>query len=135
MVFDVLQKTCKLSNRMATNKHNPHHILLSIKSIKDNNFVCMCLFTNQKNIKMFLQFLFFHFSCQKTQSVLDDCMLKKLNIERPYIGYFTEIRVHKTDRPRPGPYLPRKEYKDDRPFLPADYPREESRHGFSKFGF
>lgn len=73
--------------------------------------------------------------CRKTQAALDDCMLKKLNIERPYLGYYTEIRHHKTDRPRPGPPLPRTEYKDDRPTLPEDYPMEEAKHGASFFSW
>ena len=28
-------------------------------------------------------------------------MLDNLNIERPYFGYFCEVKVHHTDRPRP----------------------------------
>lgn len=62
-------------------------------------------------------------------------MAEKLNIERPYMGYFTEIRTHKTDRPKPGPAIPRKEYKDDRPSLPDDYPREEAKFGSAWFIF
>lgn len=62
-------------------------------------------------------------------------MLKKLNIERPYFGYFTEIRVHKSKRPRPGFPIPRPEYKDDRPTLPDDYPRETPKYGAAFHGF
>lgn len=61
-------------------------------------------------------------------------MLQKLNIERPYVGYFTEIRVHKTDRPKPGPWIPRREHKDERPSLPDDYPREDAKWGAAFFG-
>ncbi|XP_015921868.1 NADH dehydrogenase [ubiquinone] 1 alpha subcomplex subunit 8 [Parasteatoda tepidariorum] len=68
--------------------------------------------------------------CRKSQFKLDKCMLEKLGVERPYLGYFSGILTHKTDRPRPGPPLPRKEYKDDRPSLPDDYPREK----VTKFG-
>ncbi|GFR33277.1 NADH dehydrogenase 1 alpha subcomplex subunit 8 [Trichonephila clavata] len=71
--------------------------------------------------------------CRKTQAVLDKCMLEKLNIERPYLGYFTEIRTHKTNRPHPGPPLPRKEYVDDRPSLPPDYPIEDAKFGSAWF--
>ncbi|XP_035224211.1 NADH dehydrogenase [ubiquinone] 1 alpha subcomplex subunit 8-like [Stegodyphus dumicola] len=73
--------------------------------------------------------------CRKTQAVLDNCMAEKLNIERPPFGYFTEIRPHKTERPRPGPPLPRKEYIDDRPSLPDDYPREDAKYGSAFFMF
>lgn len=62
-------------------------------------------------------------------------MLEKLKIERPYLGYFTEIRVHKTDRPKPEGFLPRKKYEDDRPSLPDDYPREPSKFGSAFFFF
>ncbi|XP_054707772.1 NADH dehydrogenase [ubiquinone] 1 alpha subcomplex subunit 8-like [Uloborus diversus] len=67
--------------------------------------------------------------CRKTQAALDRCMLDKLNIERPYFGFYTQIHPHKTDRPRPESFLPRKVYKDDRPSLPDDYPREEAKFG------
>ncbi|GBO16535.1 NADH dehydrogenase [ubiquinone] 1 alpha subcomplex subunit 8 [Araneus ventricosus] len=71
--------------------------------------------------------------CRKTQAVLDKCMLEKLNIERPYMGYFTEIRTHKTNRPHPGPPIPRTEWKDDRPSLPPDYPIEDAKFGAATF--
>ncbi|GIY46378.1 NADH dehydrogenase 1 alpha subcomplex subunit 8 [Caerostris extrusa] len=73
--------------------------------------------------------------CRKTQAAWTKCMLEKLNIERPYMGYFSEIRVHKTDRPHPGPPLPRKEYVDDRPSLPPDYPIEDAKYGSAFFVF
>lgn len=41
---------------------------------------------------------YFLFSCRKTQGVYDQCMLDKLNLERPSFGYFTEARVHATKR-------------------------------------
>jgi hypothetical protein len=28
-------------------------------------------------------------------------MLDNLNLERPYFGYFSEVKVHHTERPRP----------------------------------
>ena len=28
-------------------------------------------------------------------------MLDSLNIERPYFGYFSEVKVHHSERPRP----------------------------------
>lgn len=74
--------------------------------------------------------------CRKTQAAMDQCMLEKLNIERPYVGFFTEIRTHKTNRPKPGPIFPRKEYDEDAiPSLPPDYPREPSKHGSNYYFF
>lgn len=84
---------------------------------------------------MFCIKLEFCFSCRKSRAIMDECMLQKMNLERPYLGYFTEIRVHKTDRPRPPYYLPRKEWKDDRPSLPDDYPREEPKWGSAHMNF
>nr|XP_033337393.1 NADH dehydrogenase [ubiquinone] 1 alpha subcomplex subunit 8 [Megalopta genalis] len=39
--------------------------------------------------------------CRKTQAIIDHCVLKNLEIERPPFGYFCEARVHKTLRPKP----------------------------------
>ncbi|XP_062621209.1 NADH dehydrogenase [ubiquinone] 1 alpha subcomplex subunit 8-like [Saccostrea cucullata] len=38
--------------------------------------------------------------CRKPQLVFDDCMKEKLNIDRPYIGYFARIRLVDTEKPR-----------------------------------
>lgn len=43
-------------------------------------------------------------SCRNTQMVLDDCVLKNLQIERPSYGYFCEAKVHDTKRPKPEPH-------------------------------
>ncbi len=43
----------------------------------------------------------FHSRCRKTQEVFDKCVLDKLGQERPEVGYFTKVRVHKTERPKP----------------------------------
>jgi len=39
--------------------------------------------------------------CRKTQYAFDKCMLDKLGQERPYVGYFSKVRVHHTNRPKP----------------------------------
>jgi len=39
--------------------------------------------------------------CRKTQYAFDKCMLDKLGQERPYVGYFSKVRVHHTKRPKP----------------------------------
>ncbi|CAI9724452.1 Hypothetical predicted protein [Octopus vulgaris] len=39
-------------------------------------------------------------NCRKTQNVFDECVKEKLGIERPYVGYFSKIRLHDTQRPR-----------------------------------
>ena len=40
-------------------------------------------------------------SCRKTQYAFDKCMLGKMGIERPFVGYFSKVRVHHTNRPKP----------------------------------
>ncbi|OAD52834.1 NADH dehydrogenase [ubiquinone] 1 alpha subcomplex subunit 8 [Eufriesea mexicana] len=59
--------------------------------------------------------------CSDTQQLLDDCMLKKLNLERPPDGYFCEARVHNTSRPKPE--KKKREYPDRVPdSVPPPYP-------------
>ncbi|XP_015604305.1 NADH dehydrogenase [ubiquinone] 1 alpha subcomplex subunit 8 [Cephus cinctus] len=41
--------------------------------------------------------------CRRTQSVFDKCMLDEMNLPRPSFGYFTEVKVHNTKRPKPEP--------------------------------
>merc|ERR1711894_94355 len=40
-------------------------------------------------------------NCRKQQKVLDKCLFDKIGVGRPAIGYFSMVRVHKTDRPKP----------------------------------
>jgi len=66
--------------------------------------------------------------CRNTQGVYDKCMLDKLQLERPYYGYFCETRIHDSSRPRPPP----KEvqvFPDASDTLPTDYPRLPSKYG------
>ncbi|XP_011503683.1 PREDICTED: NADH dehydrogenase [ubiquinone] 1 alpha subcomplex subunit 8 [Ceratosolen solmsi marchali] len=39
--------------------------------------------------------------CRKTQSVFDKCVLNNLNIERPMFGYYAQVKVHDSSRPKP----------------------------------
>jgi len=67
--------------------------------------------------------------CRVTQSFFDSCMATKMGIERPSYGYFTEAKVHKTERPKP-PMEPPAVYPDALPELPSeDIPRHPPRHG------
>ncbi|KAJ0170287.1 hypothetical protein K1T71_014215 [Dendrolimus kikuchii] len=66
--------------------------------------------------------------CRNTQGVYDKCMLEKMNIERPSFGYFTEVRVHDTKRPKP-PVEPKAVYPDATPALPEDAEKKPSRFG------
>ncbi|XP_068621950.1 NADH dehydrogenase [ubiquinone] 1 alpha subcomplex subunit 8 [Battus philenor] len=66
--------------------------------------------------------------CRKTQGVLDKCMLENLNLERPPFGYFCEVRVHDTKRPKP-PVEPKAVYPDATPALPEDAEKKPARFG------
>jgi len=54
-------------------------------------------------------------SCRKTQYAFDKCMLEKLGIERPFVGYFSKIRVHHTNRPKPEVHVEMPEPLDKHP--------------------
>lgn len=53
-------------------------------------------------------------------------MLDNLNIERPYFGYFSEVKVHHTERPRPE--IPHKSYPDAPKPMP-ELPLNEAKFG------
>lgn len=75
----------------------------------------------------------FHFSrCRKTQAVFDKCMLDNLNIERPYFGYFSEVKVHHTERPRPEGIM-KPDYPDTPLPVPDDLPLEPAKFGKRAF--
>lgn len=43
-----------------------------------------------------------HFKrCRKTQATFDKCIFESLGQERPGLGYFSKVRVHHTNRPKP----------------------------------
>lgn len=55
-------------------------------------------------------------------------MIDNLGIERPYYGYFTEVKVHKTARPKPideGPTV----YPDATPYLPEGIEKPPAKYG------
>ncbi|XP_043279793.1 NADH dehydrogenase [ubiquinone] 1 alpha subcomplex subunit 8 [Venturia canescens] len=64
--------------------------------------------------------------CRQTQAVYDKCVLDKLNIERPGYGYFCEVKIHDSTRPKPQPEK-RIIYEDVTPGLPKDAPLPEAR--------
>ncbi|CAH2249513.1 NADH dehydrogenase [ubiquinone] 1 alpha subcomplex subunit 8 [Pararge aegeria] len=66
--------------------------------------------------------------CRTTQGVFDGCMLEKLHLERPGFGYFTEARVHATNRPKP-PVEEKATYPDATPGLPDTAERKPARFG------
>ncbi|KAI4502419.1 hypothetical protein M0802_002331 [Mischocyttarus mexicanus] len=65
--------------------------------------------------------------CRKTQAVVDKCVLDKLNIERPYYGYFCETKVHDSKRPKPTYKAP--EFPNSLPPLPEGEPEHPGKFG------
>ncbi|XP_057322470.1 NADH dehydrogenase [ubiquinone] 1 alpha subcomplex subunit 8 [Microplitis mediator] len=65
--------------------------------------------------------------CRNTQEVLDKCVFEHMNIERPSYGYFCEVKVHDTKRPKPVEDLP--EYEPIAAKLPEDVPKPPARFG------
>ncbi|KAK4884833.1 hypothetical protein RN001_001104 [Aquatica leii] len=68
--------------------------------------------------------------CRKTQSVFDKCMQDNFNMERPYYGYFSEVKVHQTSRPKPAPEPPAV-YSDTPDSLPEDVDKPPAKYGLS----
>lgn len=64
--------------------------------------------------------------CRKTQAVFDKCVLENLKIERPHWGYFCEVKVHDSPRPKPEPVIP---VFEKLPGLPKDEPLLPPVHG------
>uniref|UniRef100_A0A1B6FYM2 NADH dehydrogenase [ubiquinone] 1 alpha subcomplex subunit 8 n=1 Tax=Cuerna arida TaxID=1464854 RepID=A0A1B6FYM2_9HEMI len=66
--------------------------------------------------------------CRKTQKIFDQCMLDNLNLERPPYGYFCEVKIFDSARPKPEP--PKKPiYSDFTPGLPGDAPKPPAKYG------
>ncbi|XP_018327729.1 NADH dehydrogenase [ubiquinone] 1 alpha subcomplex subunit 8 [Agrilus planipennis] len=66
--------------------------------------------------------------CRKTQAVFDKCMLDKLKMERPYYGYFAEVQIHDSKRPKPKPEPPLV-FTDTPDALPADAKKPPAKYG------
>lgn len=65
--------------------------------------------------------------CRQEQAIFDECMLRKMGMERPPFGYFTQVRLHDPERPRPEQRVPK--YPDHTPALPSDFPIKPAIHG------
>jgi NADH dehydrogenase (ubiquinone) 1 alpha subcomplex subunit 8 len=72
-------------------------------------------------------------NCRREQRVYDLCMEKKMGLPKPPFGYFTQVRVHDSKRPKPVPYVP--EFPDRSKGLPVDYEglKEQARGGTRTF--
>ena len=84
-------------------------------------------------LRLILEYVFVNISrncsrCRKTQAVYDKCVSDNLGIQRPPFGYFCEVKVHDTKRPKPEPKKP-DVYPDYTPYLPDDYPRPPAKYG------
>lgn len=55
-------------------------------------------------------------------------MLDNLNVERPYFGYFSEVKVHHTERPRPEG-IKKPESVDAPAPMPEDLPVQPAKFG------
>jgi len=61
-------------------------------------------------------------------------MLDNYNMERPYFGYFSEVKVHHTERPRPEG-IKKPECPDAPAPIPEDLPLPPAKFGNRKFFF
>lgn len=66
--------------------------------------------------------------CRKTQKIFDACMVDNLNLERPPFGYFCEVKIHDSKRPKPEePKIA--VYADTPAKLPPGEPLPPARYG------
>ena len=56
--------------------------------------------------------------CLENRGYFDDCMKNKFGLEKPELGYFSQIRVHNSSRPEPEHTFERFPMQ---PGLPGDY--------------
>lgn len=68
--------------------------------------------------------------CLDNRDYFDNCMKNKMNLERPPLGYFSQIRIHNSSRVKP-------EYKFKHPKmtpgLPEDYEEREPKNAHGLF--
>uniref|UniRef100_A0A6P6YKK6 NADH dehydrogenase [ubiquinone] 1 alpha subcomplex subunit 8-like n=1 Tax=Dermatophagoides pteronyssinus TaxID=6956 RepID=A0A6P6YKK6_DERPT len=57
--------------------------------------------------------------CKKEQKQVAKCMEQKMGIKRPPFGYFSQLRVHETSRPKPKSFAT--EFKDQNVGVPIDF--------------
>jgi len=70
-----------------------------------------------------------YFRCRNTQAIFDSCVYEKLKMKRPPYGYFTEVHIHDSTRPKPPPEPPLV-FPDALPDPPSDdLPRVRGRQG------
>lgn len=67
--------------------------------------------------------------CRREEKIFDSCMKHKMGKEKPPFGYFTQVRIHQSERARPLPAVP--EWPDKTRGIPEDHPalKELPRHG------
>uniref|UniRef100_A0A915HMW3 COX assembly mitochondrial protein n=1 Tax=Romanomermis culicivorax TaxID=13658 RepID=A0A915HMW3_ROMCU len=65
------------------------------------------------------------YTCRKPQRLFDKCMLEKLDLDRPPLGYYSRPKIHESARPVPPPQFQRDYYAEANQMideLPDDYP-------------
>lgn len=53
---------------------------------------------------------------------MEDCLESKLGIAKPPYGYFSQLRIHETERPKPKSYAT--DFKNPNVGLPPDFAQE-----------
>lgn len=71
--------------------------------------------------------------CRNTQKVYDQCVKDNMNLERPPYGYFCEVKVHDTSRPKPPPNAV-EVYPDATPALTDEFKTGKAKYG-NRFNF
>ncbi|KAH9398309.1 ndufa8, NADH-ubiquinone oxidoreductase complex I 19kd subunit [Tyrophagus putrescentiae] len=73
-----------------------------------------CMEWTHENLKMYY--------CNKERKIMEDCMESKMGIEKPPYGYFSQLRVHETERPKPKSFAT--EFQKPNVGMPPDFQEE-----------
>ncbi|XP_053201920.1 NADH dehydrogenase [ubiquinone] 1 alpha subcomplex subunit 8-like [Panonychus citri] len=65
--------------------------------------------------------------CRDQELIWDACMYRKLGMEKPPFGYFSQVRVHDPERPKPAKWVA--DFPEPSGIVPPELP--EHKKGFS----
>ncbi|KAI7694030.1 NADH dehydrogenase [ubiquinone] 1 alpha subcomplex subunit 8 [Sarcoptes scabiei] len=68
--------------------------------------------------------------CRKEQKQVRKCMEEKLGIKKPPFGYFSQLRIHETSRPKPKSFAT--EFKDSNVDVPDNFEEKVDEIGRGK---
>lgn len=97
-------------------------------TIKVELFIFPLQYQSKFILNFFLFILMsFVFRCRDQELIWDACMYRKLGMEKPPFGYFSQVRVHDPERPKPAKWVA--DFPEPSGIVPPELP--EHKKGFS----